>query len=1397
MPLSDISAIAFRRKFRQLVLLAWIVPPVFGMAFLLFLGIFTPAQIVATLVTPLQPLFIIANLSLALWALGRWVEPVAQYLEEKRTVSHERVLDRVRRFSLLFWSLFLGYLMLAPATVILSLEHYTSYVAQPEDWFRVHLTALIVSIVVGLPIFFKFYDLFGRTLAGIPIKRPTLTIRTKVFMIGALIPLLIDTTLVQYFWSRTGQFDTELFLVWLVLELIAIGGSLIFAHSFGQSIQPLKEFVDARGSVSSFSFSELKAKSTDELGVITSSIQGLAEQLRLQSEILEIRNLILAASTAGSMLEEAFIAILDIADAALGATKSFLMLYDPASDELVNVAYSGAPYSENGYYRLSLTGDSSLAVLAFKSGQTIAIDDVTNDSRVNRKVVTEQEIVSSIATPLRYGDALIGVLIATTGLEARHYTAREIRLVEALAQEAALVTNTLMLNQEQQRAERRYRELNELAPDPILLIDESGRLSEINHAAETLLGKPRDQLIGAPVSEFVVTCQPGYLLDSMQTISEGKSVQCQAELVAQRDGRPVVVDVHASRLRLGGVSMVQAFLRDITRQKQAEDDYRHSQEKLSLHIDQTPIGVIEWNTNFEVVEWNPAAEKIFGYSSEEAMYQHARDLVVPELALQHVDAVWQALLEQKGGSRSTNENITKDGSTIICEWYNTPLISDDGKVVGVASLVRDITTSQLAEESLRKSERELSGILNSLQDTFYRTDTDGCIARVSPSVEQLLGYSPDELLGQKLGDLYVEPDGREKFMEEMRKKDGVVKGFQAALRCKDGSTVWVSTNAQYYRDDDGNIAGVEGTTRDMTRYRRTQEELFREKERAQVTLESIGDGVVTTDVSGNIEYMNPVAEQLCGWSIESAEDQSFEEVFHLLEENTRLPIESLILQCLEKRHSVSSDTDTILIGKHGREFAVEYSASPIRDGSGALIGVVIGLHDVTVMRQLAQQLSHQATHDALTGLINRHEFELRLKAALESASEGEQHALCYLDLDQFKVVNDTCGHIAGDKLLKQVTARLKEKVRRADTLARLGGDEFGVLLWDCPLKTAEKVADDLRKVVKDFRFSWEGKIFEVGVSIGLVPIARNSGTITEVLSAADSACYAAKDQGRNRVHVYLPDDKLLSDRHGEMQWVSRITSALEEDRLVLYGQRIKSLVDGVVDHWELLVRLKETDGTLVPPMAFIPAAERYHIMPAIDRWVVQQTVNLIARSDQMQSNDAPVLNINLSGQSISDDEVLRFMVDQIAREEVNPEKICFEITETAAIADLSHATRFIAVMTGLGCRFALDDFGSGLSSFAYLKNLNVSYLKIDGGFVRNMVNDRIDYAMVESINHVGHTLGIKTIAEFVETDEVLEAVSQLGVDYAQGYCIDGPVPVDGDLFAASVLSTGEIKARKM
>jgi diguanylate cyclase (GGDEF)-like protein len=502
-------------------------------------------------------------------------------------------------------------------------------------------------------------------------------------------------------------------------------------------------------------------------------------------------------------------------------------------------------------------------------------------------------------------------------------------------------------------------------------------------------------------------------------------------------------------------------------------------------------------------------------------------------------------------------------------------------------------------------------------------------------------------------------------------------------------------------------------------------------------------------------------------------------VFNIVNEFTRDPVESPVDKVMRLGAVVGLGNHTVLIARNGQEYSIEDSAAPIRDRDGHILGVVLVFHDVSEKRKLTHQLSHQARHDALTGLINRSEFERRLKELLDSAaSQNRQHALLYLDLDQFKVVNDTCGHSAGDELLRQLTAHIQGKTRDSDTFARLGGDEFGILLENCPLDQALRVAITLLDEVRTFRFIWLDKTFAVGVSIGLVAITKDSGNSANVLSAADTACYAAKDKGRNRVQVYSPDDREMAERHGEMHWVARIAMAFEKERFQLYYQPIVPISGKTPkeeQHFEILLRMLDEDNQLVPPGSFIPAAERYNLMAEIDRWVVRNALNwLIAHAEQ------PVIcAINLSGQSVNDDRFLGFLIDQINGTGVPPHKVCFEITETSAISNLSKASGFIKTIKSLGCSFALDDFGSGMSSFAYLKNLPVDYLKIDGSFVRDMIGDPIDCAMVESINNIGHVLEIKTIAEFVENQAILDKLHAIGVDYAQGYGIAKPGPLDG------------------
>ena len=467
----------------------------------------------------------------------------------------------------------------------------------------------------------------------------------------------------------------------------------------------------------------------------------------------------------------------------------------------------------------------------------------------------------------------------------------------------------------------------------------------------------------------------------------------------------------------------------------------------------------------------------------------------------------------------------------------------------------------------------------------------------------------------------------------------------------------------------------------------------------------------------------------------------------------------------------------IQIRRVGAEFPVEVSVTPLSTEDGALTSVA--LKDVTERKLAAEALAHQASHDSLTGLINRTEFERRLGLALKSAAElSRNHAVMYLDLDQFKVVNDTCGHAAGDQLMRQVSAVLLKRLREGDTLARLGGDEFGVLLENCPPDHSLRIADQLRQTVADFHFTWETRSFSTGVSIGLVNVKDHPLTLTDVMSAADAACYMAKEKGRNRVQLYHAEDSELSVRQGEMEWISRLQKALKEDRFVLYTQDIKALDAGREHgtHCEILIRLLDERGELVPPMAFIPAAERYNLMPAIDRWVIRTAFATISREQAEGGAVFEICSINLSGGSIGDEGFLDYVREQFAHFPVRPQSICFEITETAAIARLDQATRFINEMKSLGCRFSLDDFGAGMSSFAYLKHLPVDFLKIDGGFVKNMADDPIDRAMVEAINSVGHITGKQTIAEFVDGERVIALLREIGVDFAQGYGVAKPKP---------------------
>jgi diguanylate cyclase (GGDEF)-like protein/PAS domain S-box-containing protein len=728
--------------------------------------------------------------------------------------------------------------------------------------------------------------------------------------------------------------------------------------------------------------------------------------------------------------------------------------------------------------------------------------------------------------------------------------------------------------------------------------------------------------------------------------------------------------------------------------------------------------------------------------------------------------------------------------------WSAPIVASDGQVVGTFAVYRRepgvpsahdhefmLRMAQIAgiaierrgaEDALRNSEAKFRGLFENVMEGVYQTSREGRILVANPAFVQMLGYSSvQEVYDLPAVGLYWNPGDREIFMRRIE-SEGELRNEEFVLRRKDGSMLVVVENSRVVRDESGLITGFEGTIADVTERKKAETAVYQAKERAQVTLQSIGDAVITTDADGRIDYMNPIAESLTGWENHEAQTRLIGEVFTVVDEATREAGESPVTRCLREGQMLGLAEHTVLVNRRGQEIAIQHSAAPIRDRAGNLIGAVMVFHDVSKERRLHRALHYQACHDALTGLINRREFENRLNAAVESVKQDPNHryVLLYLDLDQFKVVNDTCGHTAGDLLLKKITGVLQSRVRAGDTLARLGGDEFGILMQNCSLDQALRVAENLRQAIRDVRFTSQGVALNVGVSVGLVEITNETPTVANLMSAADVACYAAKDQGRNRVQLYKPDN--VPERHREMHWVSKLTRACEEGRFELFFQPIVPIGAAQErEHFEVLLRLRDESAALVDPAEFIPAAERYNIMPSIDRWVVRQALDrLVHRSG---SGIKPyTIALNLSGTSLNDERFLEFLIAELTTHGPAAGSVCFEITETAAISNVGNAVYFMRELKTRGCRFALDDFGSGLSSFMYLKTLPVDYLKIDGQFVENITRDPVDRSMVEAISQVGRAMQIQTIAERVENAQVLAELGRLGIGFAQGFYIAKP-----------------------
>lgn len=834
----------------------------------------------------------------------------------------------------------------------------------------------------------------------------------------------------------------------------------------------------------------------------------------------------------------------------------------------------------------------------------------------------------------------------------------------------------------------------------------------------------------------------------------------------------------------------------------------------------------------DIIKANPAASKFYGYPLGELESKNVRDLNT--LSQKQVKEEMQ-----RAKSESRNYFIfghrVADGSIRTVEVHSFPVNYNNKKLL--FSTIVDITqqrdmqsalwhhqsqleatvdsqTKQMNENSQRKLQlmsaafivllvlvvllwrarnttvsskkivdsqhQRLNDIIEGTNAGTWEWELDTDHIKFSDRWTEIIGYTKEEIepATRVVWETLIHPEDIESTRNNLeRHLRGETEHYQSDLRLrhKNGSWVWVSNRAKVAtRDSNGKPLLISGTSQDINE-RKNNEEVLRKLSHA---IEFSASSVVIFTKEGVIEYVNPTFETTSGYSKEEVIG-----TMHHCQQSIASAEVTNDTYCDDMWATITAGRvwkgEVQCTRKDGSHYWARNSVSSVKDNEGEITHFVCIKDDITTEYELNEKLTFQATHDILTGLINRYEFERRAKRALENVNKTKvEHALCFIDLDQFKVINDTCGHVAGDELLRQLGRVFKSVVRDSDTLARLGGDEFGLLMENCTISQSQRVAELILTAAREFQFVWDGQVFRIGLSVGLVAITDSIQELTELLQQADAACYMAKDLGRDRIHIYHPDDAEMALRKGEMQWVGQINQALDDERFCLYAQPIKGISGNHEMHYEVLLRLLNEEGEIVPPGAFLPAAERYNLIEKLDRWVVKNTFELMASNTKFFEN-IHFISINLSGKSLTNPKFLEYILSELNRTKIESEQICFEVTETVAISNLDSASTFISILKEVGFSFALDDFGSGLSSFGYLKTLPVDYLKIDGMFVKDIINDPIDKAMVESINKIGHVMGMKTIAEFVENDQIKIMLEDLGVDYVQGYGIGKPEPFKG------------------
>ncbi len=820
---------------------------------------------------------------------------------------------------------------------------------------------------------------------------------------------------------------------------------------------------------------------------------------------------------------------------------------------------------------------------------------------------------------------------------------------------------------------------------------------------------------------------------------------------------------------------------DVTARKTAIDQLRRSEVLLSKTGEAACVGGWEYDLQTREVTWTNELRRIHGVPPDYVpSFAAALEVYTSESRALLAEAIRTAA--KTGTAFDLELQLVRTDGAVIWIRAMGSAESKDGKPTRLFGAVQDISDRIARRNEVVKDHQRMVLATESTGIGIWETDLETQRSTFDRQTYRLFGHFSNLDLPDP-GDVWpacVHPEDRERVLAEELAALQDSRRYESEFRIKwpDGTVRHIRSLADMVIDPRSEKRVLLGVNWDVTQLRALAEEVTSQHELMRVTLRSIGDAVITTDGHGVVTWLNPVAEAMTGWGLQEAIGRPMKQIYNILNEMTQLPAEDPVETALNELRVVALAPGTILVSRTGERYAIQDSAAPIRDDNGHIQGVVLVFRDVTVERRLRSEMAYRATHDTLTGIENRSEFEIRLGQLRQRAEAGDGvHSLLYIDLDNFKLVNDSCGHTAGDMVLQQVSQLLAGSIRARDMLARVGGDEFAILLEYCPAERAAQIGQQICDQMEVYRYTQDDRRFRIGTSIGVVAIDQRWTTSEAIIQAADAACLMAKETGRNRVRVWQDQDSSLALRRGEIGWAARLEQALDTDQFKLLVQEIRSLDPNLSGlHGEVLLRIEEADGSFILPGQFLPSAERFNLITQIDRWVMRETIRTLQNHPSMA--DIRSISLNISGKSLADRAFHRFAIAELIEAGPNLcQRLTIEITETSAVGNLVNASLFIEQLHALGVRVSLDDFGAGTASFGYLRALKVDCLKIDGQFVQGLLDDPLSRATVRCFTEVAAVLGIPTVAEYVDRDEILVELKALGVSFVQGHLIAQPVPI--------------------